>query len=65
MVQAPYVVSGSRFTLTVDDTGPYACKEEGRYTWQMSGDRLTLTRVQDECAGRAVVLSARPLTRRG
>lgn len=65
VVQAPYVVSGSQFTLTADDTGPYACKSEGRYTWQMSDDRMTFTRVQDECEGRVAVLTTRPLVRRG
>lgn len=65
VVQAPYAISGDRFTLTADDTGPYACKSEGTYAWQMSSGRLTLTRVRDECEGRVVVVSTRPLVRRG
>lgn len=65
VVQGPYVVSGNQVTLTAGDSGPYACRTTGSYTWQMSNDRLTLTRVRDQCDGRAMVLTTRPLTRRG
>ena len=65
VAQGPYAVSGSRFTLPTGDSGPYACNSEGRYTWQMNNDQLTFTRVQDECEGRVVVLTTRPLMRRG
>ncbi len=65
VVQAPYAVSGNQFTLTAEDTGPYACKSAASYTWQMTGNQLALTRVQDTCDGRVVVLTTRPLTRRG
>jgi hypothetical protein len=65
VVQGPYAVSGSQFTLAATDSGPYACKSEGRYTWQMNNDQLSFTRVQDECDGRVMVLTTRPLARRG
>ena len=65
VVQGPYMVSGNQVTFPANDTGPYACRTAATYTWQMSGDQLTFTRVQDACDGRVVVLTKRPLTRRG
>ncbi len=64
-VQGPYVVSGNQLTFTAADLGPEACRTTGSYTWQMSDGRLTLTRVRDQCDGRAMVLTTRPLTRQG
>jgi hypothetical protein len=65
VVSGPYMVSGNQLTLPANDTGPYACRTAATYTWQMSGDQLTLTRVQDACDGRVVVLTRHPLTKRG
>lgn len=65
VVDGPYSVSGNQFTLGAGDRGPYACRMAGTYTWQMNNGQLALTRVQDTCDGRVVVLSTRPLTRRG
>jgi len=64
VVSGPYVVSGSQVTFPANDTGPYACRTTATYNWRMSGDQLTLTRVQDACDGRSVVLTRHPLTRR-
>lgn len=65
VVQGPYMVSGSQVTFPANDTGPYACRAAATYGWQMNNGQLTLTRVQDECEGRVVVLTTRPLVRRG
>ncbi|HEU0078339.1 MAG TPA: hypothetical protein VFQ76_11855 [Longimicrobiaceae bacterium] len=65
VVQGPYMVSGNQLTLPANDTGPYACRSAATYTWQMSDGQLSLTRVQDTCDGRALVLTRRPLMRRG
>jgi hypothetical protein len=65
VVDGPYSVSGNQFTLPAGDRGPYACRTTGTYTWQMNNDQLTFTRVQDQCEGRARVLTTRPLTRKG
>ncbi|MET0399973.1 MAG: hypothetical protein ABW277_24500 [Longimicrobiaceae bacterium] len=65
VVSGPYMVSGNQLTLPANDTGPYACRTAATYTWQTSGDQLALTRVQDACDGRAVVLTRHPLMRRG
>lgn len=65
VVSGPYMVSGSQVTFPANDTGPYACRTAATYTWRMSGDQLTLARVQDACDGRVVVLTKHPLMRRG
>ncbi len=65
VVSGPYMVSGSQVTFPANDTGPYACRTAATYTWRTSGDQLTLTRVQDACDGRVVVLTRHPLMRRG
>jgi hypothetical protein len=67
VVSGPYMVSGSQVTFPANDTGPYACRTAATYNWRMSGsgDQLMLTRVQDACDGRSVVLTRHPLTRRG
>jgi hypothetical protein len=36
----------------------------GTYRYSVRGTRLTLTKVSDECGGRAAVLTAHPLTRK-
>jgi hypothetical protein len=65
VLSGPYMVSGSQVTFPANDTGSYACRTTATYTWQMSGDQLTLTRVRDTCDGRSRVFTMRPLTRRG
>jgi len=63
VVDAPYTVSGNEITFT-EDTGEFACRSSARYTWQASGGQLRFTKVEDSCDGRAMVLTAHPLTRR-
>lgn len=63
VVDAPFQVSGNQVTLTAD-TGEYACNSTAHYTWHAMGGELHLTRVDDACDGRSVVLTAHPLVRR-
>ena len=63
------VVVHGHFTSTTQvylnsETGPAACPNFGVYRWKRSGQTLTLTKVVDDCAGRATVL-ARPFTALG
>ncbi|HKP74848.1 MAG TPA: hypothetical protein VJT67_04860 [Longimicrobiaceae bacterium] len=63
VVDAPYTVSGNTLTLT-EDSGEYACHSTGTYTWHATATELHLTKVNDPCDGRAVVLTAHALVRR-
>jgi hypothetical protein len=63
VVDAPFQVSGRDFTLG-EDTGEYACHSPARYTWHATATELHLSRVEDSCDGRAVVLTAHPLVLR-
>jgi hypothetical protein len=63
VMQGAYQVNGNQITFS-EDTGPYACRTPGTYTWQMSNGQVTFTRVQDACVGRALILTSRPLPRR-
>lgn len=57
--------SGSTVTMT-DKTGPAACTgttATARYKWSLAGKKLTLTKVKETCAGRAVILATSPLTK--
>lgn len=64
--QGNYQLSGNRLSFgSTGETGPYACNTPATYTWAMNNDgQLAFTRVgEDECAGRSLVLTTRPLTR--
>jgi hypothetical protein len=62
VVQGHYRIEGDRFTFLADETGQSACTDEATYTFRRSGNQLAFTRVGDDpCAGRAVVLTSRPL----
>ena len=63
VVDATYSSSGNELTLG-QDTGEYACNSNARYTWHAAGGELHLTKVEDTCVGRSVVLTAHPLVRR-
>jgi len=63
VLQGTYQVNGNQITFG-EDTGPYACRAPGTYTWQMNNGLVTFTRVQDACQGRVLALTSRPLTRR-
>jgi len=62
VVDAPYTVSGNTLTLT-EDSGEYACHSTGTYTWHATATELHLTKVNDPCDGRDVVLTAHALVR--
>lgn len=44
-----------------NETGPFACKNAGKYRWALRGKKLTLKAVQDSCAGRRTVLTSHAL----
>lgn len=62
VVDAPFTVSGNTLTLT-EDSGEYACHSTGTYTWHATATELHLTRVNDACDGRVVVLTTHALVR--
>jgi hypothetical protein len=58
--------AGKRVTF-VDQAGPAACRGAqalGVYRWKKAVGQLTLTPLSEQCAGRRIVLSSRPLRRR-
>jgi hypothetical protein len=64
--QGNYQLSGNRLSFGgTGETGPYACNTPATYTWVAGNNgQLTFTRVgEDECSGRPIVLTTRPLTR--
>jgi len=63
VVDAPYTISGNTLTLTAEDSGEYACHSTGTYTWHATATELHLTRVNDSCDGRVVVLTTHALVR--
>jgi hypothetical protein len=63
VVDATYSLSGNELILGTD-TGEYACNSNARYTWHAAGGELHLTKVEDACDGRVLVLSKHPLVRR-
>lgn len=65
VVEGAYRVEGDRIMFSAEETGVYACRIPATYTWQMTGNQLSFTRVEDTCEGRVVVLTTRPLTRGG
>jgi len=63
VVDAPFTVNGNELVLT-EDTGEYACNSTARYTWHATATELHLTKVEDACNGRALVLTKHALVRR-
>ena len=60
VVEGTYKVTGDLLEVT-DEKGPMACGGEqktGKYKWKLEGKSLTLTKVDDECDGRANALTA-------
>lgn len=43
------------------ETGPFACKNAGKYRWALHGRKLTMKTVQDSCTGRRTVLTLHAL----
>jgi hypothetical protein len=64
VVDAPFTINGNQLIFSGDDTGEYACHSQARYTWHAAGNELHLTRLEDTCDGRPVVLIAHALVRR-
>ena len=57
---------GARVTF-VDQGGPAACRGAqavGVYRWKLTAGLLTLTPLSEQCPGRRIVLSSRPLRRK-
>lgn len=63
VLQGTYQVNGNQITFG-EDTGPYACRTPGTYTWQMNNGQVTFTRLLDACKARVLALTSRPLSRR-
>src|SRR5262245_56983895 len=61
VVEASYKVKGDELEVT-DEKGPMACDgaQTGKYKWKLEGKKLTLTKLTDECDGRASALTAQP-----
>lgn len=54
-------LKGDQLLFNADDTGSYACQMFARYTWAIDGKNLMLTKLQDGCDGRVVVMADHPL----
>jgi hypothetical protein len=55
------VVTSSRITFS-DHSGSYSCPPPdatGRYTYKLSGKRLTFKPIADKCAGRKLILTTK------
>ncbi len=69
MVEGRFTVKHDQIIMT-DEKGPAACfsipgAATGTYRWSVAGRQLKLTTIADKCTGRSVVLTARPLSRKG
>jgi hypothetical protein len=64
-VRGTYSVSGDQMTFS-DVDGKLACTEDyvvGTYTAALEGATLSFTLVNDDCAGRRIILLSHPLTK--
>ena len=60
VVEGTYKVKEDGLEVT-DEKGPFACRGDqktGKYKWRSEGKKLTLTKVEDECEGRANALTS-------
>ncbi len=64
VVRGSYVVSADQMSFS-DSEGKMACPEQstGTYKPALNGATLTFTLVEDDCAGRRIVLLSHPLTK--
>jgi hypothetical protein len=65
-VRGNYSIAGDQITFA-DSDGPMACPKDqatGSYHAALDGDSLTLTKVNDVCKPRAIVLTSHSLTRK-
>jgi len=58
-----YAISGSTITLTPKKNG--SCKTKGKYTFKLTGNTLTFTKITGTCTERRNVLTAHPWTKVG
>ncbi|HZS08976.1 MAG TPA: hypothetical protein VFD58_29340 [Blastocatellia bacterium] len=59
-VEGVYKVTGDTIEVT-DEKGPMACggdSKTGKYKWKLEGKKLTFTKIEDGCDGRAGALTA-------
>ena len=60
VVEGTYKVREDGLEVT-DEKGPMACggdQKTGKYKWKLEGKKLTFTKVEDECEGRANALTS-------
>jgi hypothetical protein len=60
LVEGTYKVTGDAIEVT-DEKGPLACggdQKTGKYKWKLEEKKLTLTKIEDDCAGRANALTS-------
>ena len=60
VVEGTYKVKEDGLEVT-DEKGPMACggdQKTGKYKWKLEGKKLTLTKVEDGCEGRAQALTS-------
>lgn len=62
VVEGPYQINGQEITFSAEDTGSYACRVPGRYTWRISNGELRFTKLEDNCEGRVIALTSHPWT---
>jgi hypothetical protein len=63
VADVPYTVNGDELHFS-PDSGEYACNTGGRYRWHATATELHLTKIEDSCDGRAVVLTSHALVRK-
>jgi hypothetical protein len=65
VVEGSYKVTGDELEVT-DEKGQIACRGDqktGRYKWDIAEKKLTLSKVEDTCEGRASALSGQAWVR--
>lgn len=65
-VNGLFTISGSQLSIT-DGGGYWSCAQvnaaTGTYTWSFNGTNLTLTVISDDCSGRQIGLTTKPLVK--
>lgn len=64
VVEGAYKVTGDVIEVT-DESGPMACGGDfktGKYKWKLDGKKLSFTKIEDGCEGRAGALTAQAWT---
>jgi hypothetical protein len=60
VVRGDYAATATSVVFS-NDAGEYACGVTGTYAWKLDDKNLVLTKSDDGCVGRAVVLTVHPL----